>query len=181
MSSARRSRTAPAPAAPAANVPAAALYEAMQELVRIYQFRDRDRACYGRVTPNECYALEAIERAGGLSVNALAAALGLHKSNASRLADALVAKRYVARRADSRDGRGRRLTITARGAAAHAAIRAAVERRYAELLRDFPQELHGTLVALIRALGTEAAGRIGGGACVGGAPLGTTTKGAPCS
>jgi len=53
-------------------------YEALQELLRIYQFRDRDRACYGTVTANECYALEAIERAGGgTRVNDLAAALRL--------------------------------------------------------------------------------------------------------
>jgi MarR family 2-MHQ and catechol resistance regulon transcriptional repressor len=161
--SARCGPAASASTSPDASRSAAALYDAMQELVRIYQFRDRDRACYGRVTPNECYALEAVERAGALSVGELAAALGLHKSNASRIADALVAKRYVSRRADPRDGRGRRLTVTARGAAAHAAIRAGVEERYAELLARFPAEQHGVLVELIRVLGAEAAVRVGGG------------------
>ena len=67
-------------------------YAALQELVRIYQFRDRDVACYGDVSPDECYALEAIEAAGKARVGDLAAALNLHKSNASRLAAALEAK-----------------------------------------------------------------------------------------
>ncbi len=146
-------------AAPAA----AALYEAMQELVRVYQFRDRDRACYGAVTPNECYALEAVERAGALSVNALASALGLHKSNASRIVDALEAKRFVRRKGDPADGRVVRIEITARGAAAHAAIRAGVEARYAEILARVPAMVRKQLVELVRALGDEAAVRIGRG------------------
>ena len=48
-------------------------YEALQRLVRIYQFRDRDAACYGDVSPDECYALEAIEAEGALRVGDLAA------------------------------------------------------------------------------------------------------------
>jgi len=52
----------------------AAFYEALQALLRVYQFRDRDRACYGDITPHDCYALEAIERAGELLVSRLAAA-----------------------------------------------------------------------------------------------------------
>jgi DNA-binding MarR family transcriptional regulator len=140
---------------------AAALYEAMQALVRTYQLRDRDRACYGDVTPNECYALEAIERAGRVSVNELAAALGLHKSNASRLADALVDRGLVARRADPRDGRARRLEATPRGIVAHAAIRAGIEKRYRGLLAGVPAASRGALVALVRALTDEAAARIG--------------------
>lgn len=140
---------------------AAALYSALQELLRVYQFRDRDRACYGQVTPNECYALEAVKHARELSVNELAAALGLHKSNASRIAEALVAKGLLARRADARDARARRLRVTARGAAAHAAIRRLIVARYEALLAGTPQALRDGLVGLVRALGAEAAARIG--------------------
>lgn len=149
----------------------------MQELVRVYQFRDRDRACYGAVTPNECYALEAVERAGGLSVNALATALGLHKSNASRIVDALELKRFVRRKGDPDDGRAVRIEITAKGAAAHAAIRAGVEARYAEILARIPATARHQLVELVRALGAEAAARIGRGGCGEQA----TAKGSSCS
>lgn len=144
---------------------AAALYEAMQELVRVYQLRDRDAACYGDVSPNECYALEAIERARDLTVNALAATLGLHKSNASRIVGGLVEKGYVARRADGADRRAVRLAITPRGAAAHAAIRRSIEARYATLLAPLPPAIRHHLVGLLRALGEEAAARIGRRSC----------------
>ena len=137
----------------------------MQSLVRVYQLRDRDRACYGTVTPNECYALEAVERAGALSVNELAAALGLHKSNASRIADALEAKRFVRRRTDANDGRAWRLEVTAHGSAAHAAIRASIESRYAAILEAVPDATRAALVELVRALGAEAAARIGRPGC----------------
>jgi DNA-binding MarR family transcriptional regulator len=143
------------------SAPAAELYEAMQELVRVYQFRDRDRACYGQVTPNECYALEAIEKAGALSVNGLAAALGLHKSNASRIVDALEAKRFARRKSDADDGRAVKVEITAKGVATHAAIRAQVEARYGEILARVPAVARRQLVELVRALGLEAAARIG--------------------
>ena len=133
----------------------------MQALVRVYQLRDRDRACYGTITPNECYALEAIERAGALSVNELGVALGLHKSNASRIADALEAKRLVRRRTDANDGRAWRVEITAKGSEAHAAIRTGIERRYAALLDEVPEATRAALVDLVRALGAEAAARIG--------------------
>lgn len=140
---------------------AGALYDAMQQLVRSYQLRDRDRACYGSVTPNECYAIEAIERSGRLSVNELGAALGLHKSNASRIADALVARRLVARRPDPRDGRARALEVTARGRSVHAAIRASIERRYLRVLAGVPPAARAAVVALIRSLADEAKERIG--------------------
>ena len=147
------------PASPAAE--ASALYEAMQALVRVYQFRDRDRGCYGEVTPNECYALEALEASGGATVSALAAALALHKSNASRVVTALVRKGFAARRQDGNDARAVRVAITARGVAVHAAIRRSIERRYVELLRELPRSTRRDLVGLVRALGAEAAERIG--------------------
>ena len=164
------------PAARTATPESAALYDAMQELVRIYQFRDRDTACYGDVSPNECYALEAIERADGPTLNEVAAALGLHKSNASRIVEGLVRKGYVTRRTDLADRRAVRLAVTPGGAEVHATIRRRIEKRYATLLAPLSAATRRRLVALVRALGVEAGARIG---CAGGA----TTKmgGGACS
>jgi DNA-binding MarR family transcriptional regulator len=59
---------------------AAELFEAMSDLIRIYQFRDRDRTyCHG-ISVSQCYALEAVARHGPLTVNQLAAYLYLGKS-----------------------------------------------------------------------------------------------------
>jgi DNA-binding MarR family transcriptional regulator len=137
-------------------------YEALQELLRIYQFRDRDRACYGSVTPNECYALEAIDRAGVLSVGALAAALRLHKSNAGRLAATLEKRGLVRRETDDNDARGVRLRLTGDGARVHDGIRARVESRQAAILTTFPPGVRRAFVRLLSALTAEAAGRVGG-------------------
>ena len=35
-------------------------YEALSELLRVYQFRDRDRICCYDVSITQCYALEAL-------------------------------------------------------------------------------------------------------------------------
>jgi DNA-binding MarR family transcriptional regulator len=141
-----------------------AFYEALQELLRIYQFRDRDRACYGAVSAHECYALEAIGRAGALPIGALGAALGLHKSNASRLAAALEAKGFARREADADDGRGVRLRLTAAGRRTHDAIRAKVEARQAEILAAFPPAVRRSFVRLLGELAAEAAPRVGSSA-----------------
>jgi MarR family 2-MHQ and catechol resistance regulon transcriptional repressor len=138
-----------------------AFYEALQELVRIYQFRDRDRACYGAVSAHECYALEAIDRAGALGVGALAQALGLHKSNASRLAGALEAKGFVRREPNSDDGRGVRLQLTAAGRRTHDAIRAKVEARQAGILAGFPPAVRRAFVRLLGELAADASVRVG--------------------
>lgn len=137
-------------------------YEALQEFLRIYQFRDRDRACYGSVTPHECYALEAIHRAGVLSVGALAAALRLHKSNAGRLAATLEERGLVRRETDDHDARGVRLRLTGDGARVHDGIRARVESRQAAILTTFPPGVRRAFVRLLAALAAEATGRVGG-------------------
>jgi DNA-binding MarR family transcriptional regulator len=136
-------------------------YEALQRLVRIDQFRDRDAACYGDVSPDECYALEAIEAEGALRVGDLAAVLNLHKSNASRLARVLEAKGYVARSVERGDGRAVRLRITARGRAVHDAIRARVETIHAEILGAYAAATRSAIVRLLGELADEARVRVG--------------------
>src|SRR5688572_25941824 len=138
-------------------------YTALQELLRIYQFRDRDAACYGDLTPDECYSLEAIEAAGTLRVGDLAAALNLHKSGASRLATALEAKGYVTRARDRGDGRALALRITARGRRVHDVVRARVEGIHAEILVSFPPAVRKAFVQLLGELAAEARVRVGGG------------------
>jgi DNA-binding MarR family transcriptional regulator len=115
------------------------------------------------VTPNECYALEAIERAGALTVVGLADALGLHKSNASRLADALQDRGLLRREADSADGRAIRLVVTAQGRRTHDAIRARVLTLQNGILRRHPAAVRQAFVRLLGELAAEAACRARGG------------------
>src|SRR5437764_14408754 len=94
---------------------ALALQHAVADLVRVYQFRDRDRICCHDVSVTQCYALEALVRQGGMSMNDLAARLYLDKSTASRVVDALERKGYVTRLPHPEDRRAVILEASAAG------------------------------------------------------------------
>jgi DNA-binding MarR family transcriptional regulator len=100
---------------PTLDADAERLHAALSELVRIYQFRDRDRICCHDVSVTQCYALEALVRRGPSGLNELAAELFLDKSTASRVVAALKRKGYVSRAAHPEDGRAIVLQVTAAG------------------------------------------------------------------
>ena len=64
---------------------AAALQAAVSELVRVYQFRDRDRICCHDISVTQCYALETLVEHGPMRLSALAERLFLDKSTTSRV------------------------------------------------------------------------------------------------
>ena len=145
------------------------LAAALGELIRVVQFRDRDRACCYDVSVSQCYALKSIQQAGQATVNDLAGQLYLDKSTASRLAQSLVEKGYVARRPDPEDGRVVNLVVTAEGAALCAAIAAGEAREYADLLADFEPGVRSEMNRLVRKLGRCFASSVdasGGTCCV---------------
>jgi DNA-binding MarR family transcriptional regulator len=78
------------------------------------------------ITPREYAVLRNLAENGedGLSVNQLAALVGLSPSRASRLAESLTARGEVKRRPDETSGRSRRLTISETGLARIAQARA---------------------------------------------------------
>src|SRR5512139_3375572 len=82
---------------------AAAFHQALADLVRVYQFRDRDQICCHDVSVTQCYALETLVEHGPLRLGALAARLFLDKSTTSRVVSALVRKGYVEQRPDASD------------------------------------------------------------------------------
>ena len=71
---------------------------------------------------------------GAQSLNELAHAAGIDKSQMSRVVSGLTARRYVLRQSDATDGRGVRLTLSAAGRRlCQGLIRAAAERNHAFL------------------------------------------------
>jgi DNA-binding MarR family transcriptional regulator len=152
-----------------------AFYEALQAFLRVYQFRDRDRACYGDLTPNDCHALEAVAARGAARIADLATDLGLHKSNASRIASGLVDRGYLSRDPGEEDGRSVRLCVTPLGRARHAAVRRRVEAAHAAILARYPASTRRALPRLLDELRREAEARIvasGGGETSGGGEKG---------
>ena len=138
---------------------ATALHEALSELVRVYQFRDRDRICCHDISVTQCYALEALLRRGPSGLNELAAELYLEKSTASRVVATLERKRYVTRARHPDDGRAIVLTVTPAGRRLHDRIRAELITEAKTLLADFEPEVREGTARLIFRLARAAAAR----------------------
>jgi DNA-binding MarR family transcriptional regulator len=144
-----------------------ALYEALSELIRVYQFRDRDRICCYDVSVTQCYALEALARRSAMTLNDLAAHLYLDKSTASRVVDALERKAYVERTPHPEDRRAVQLTLTETGREMYRTIQRDILTEEKHLLAGFDPEVRQAMTQLITRLARAAAARVetGGGSC----------------
>jgi MarR family 2-MHQ and catechol resistance regulon transcriptional repressor len=145
------------------------LSAALGELIRVVQFRDRDRACCYDVSVSQCYALKSVVEAGALTINQLAAHLYLDKSTASRIANGLVDKGFLDRERDPEDGRVVHLVATPGGRRICAQIETDLADEYAELLSDFDPEVRAAITRLVSRLGRSFASRVdaeGGTCCV---------------
>ncbi|HSG08550.1 MAG TPA: MarR family transcriptional regulator [Longimicrobiales bacterium] len=145
------------------------LYGALNELLRVVQFRDRDLACCYDVSVTQCYALKAVVDGGPMTVNDLAARLYLDKSTASRVAGGLEDKGYVGRERDASDGRIVRLRATRQGVELCGRIEAELARAYARMLEDFDPEVRSAMIRLLGRLAGSFAARVdasGGSCCV---------------
>ncbi|MDH5805721.1 MAG: MarR family transcriptional regulator [Gemmatimonadota bacterium] len=141
---------------PEAASDAEALYTALSDLIRVYQFRDRDRICCYDVSITQCHALDVLTENEAMSVNDLAAHLYLDKSTTSRVVDALERKGYVERKTAQHDARARTLHMTEAGATLQDKIKQDILREEATLAEGFDQETRASLIALLQRL-TEAA------------------------
>lgn len=140
---------------------AEALHEALADLVRVYQFRDRDRICCHDVSVTQCHALEALLRRGPSTLNELAGELYLDKSTASRVVGALVRKGYVTKGRDRQDARAFALTVTASGRRLHERIRADLVAEERALIADVEPEVREAAARIIRRLARAAEARAG--------------------
>jgi MarR family 2-MHQ and catechol resistance regulon transcriptional repressor len=80
------------------------LHRVVAELVRRYQFRDRNEICCFGISVSQCYALEALGREGELTMSALAARMRLAVSTMTRVVDQLE-ERGLVRRLPGQDDR----------------------------------------------------------------------------
>jgi DNA-binding MarR family transcriptional regulator len=137
------------------------LHTALSELVRVYQFRDRDRICCHDISVTQCYALEALIRRGPSGLNELAAELYLDKSTASRVVATLERKKYVTRERHPDDGRAVVLSASPAGRRLYERIRTDLVAETRELLEDFEPEVRKGAARLILRLARAAAERSG--------------------
>ncbi len=146
---------------------AEALYEALGDLIRVYQFRDRDRICCHDLSITQCYALEVLTMRGGLTLNEMAAELYLDKSTASRVVAALERKGYVQRTEHPDDRRAILLEVTGVGRRLYEQIHGDIIEQEKGLLIDFDSGTRQSMTKLIRRIAAAAADRVeaSGGSC----------------
>ena len=146
---------------------AVALQAAVSELVRVYQFRDRDQICCHDVSVTQCHALEILVEHGQMRLSALAARLFLDKSTTSRVVGTLVKKGYVEQRADEADGRASALQATASGRRLCKRIANDLVAQQKQLLQDLDGDVREAVVKVIRGLARAADSRFRSGASTG--------------
>ncbi|WP_442110819.1 MarR family winged helix-turn-helix transcriptional regulator [Pseudomonas sp. NUPR-001] len=140
---------------------AEALYEAVNQLVRVYQFRDRDRICCYDVSVTQCYAVETLVKQGPLRLQALAEEMFLDKSTASRVVDTLERKGYVSRVEDPEDRRAVRVQATDAGADLYERIRADLIAEEKAMINSMAPEVRQGALTLLRQLTRAAEIRCG--------------------
>jgi MarR family transcriptional regulator, 2-MHQ and catechol-resistance regulon repressor len=131
---------------------ASALYQVMTELLRAYQFRDRDRLGYHGLTITQSYVLHILIQRGPLTLNELAAEMHLDKSTLSRMVDGLEGKQAVRRTANPADDRSTLIEATRSGTQRHERVEADIVAENAKLLSAFTAPTRRQLLVLIQLL-----------------------------
>ena len=148
-----------AEAAAALEKDAAALQAAVADLVRVYQFRDRDRICCHDISVTQCYALETLAEHGSMRLGALAERLFLDKSTTSRVVGALVKKGYVEQQVEAADRRATALYATPKGRRLCARITEDLIAQQKQLLQDLEPDVREAVVRVICGLARAADSR----------------------
>jgi len=138
------------------------LHEALSELVRVYQFRDRTRICCRDISVTQCHALDALVTAGESTLGRLAGALYLDTSTASRVVDSLVRKGYCRRERDPDDGRAVRLVATPAGRALRETIERDLIDAEKSLIADIDPDVRQATARLVARLARAARERFSG-------------------
>jgi MarR family 2-MHQ and catechol resistance regulon transcriptional repressor len=122
---------------------------AVSELVKKYQFRDRNETVAYGLSVSQAYALSALDGRGPLRMGELAAELQLSVSATTRVVDSLAARHLVQRSADASDRRICRVALTSRGTRLWRRIEAELLASEADVLRALaPSEREATIRAL---------------------------------
>jgi DNA-binding MarR family transcriptional regulator len=143
---------------------AAALQAAVADLVRVYQFRDRDRICCHDISVTQCYALETLAAHGPMRLSALADRLFLDKSTTSRVVGTLVRKGYAEQRPDAQDARATTICATRQGKALCARITDDLIAQQKQVLQDLDPGVRAGVVQVLERLARAADARFRSGA-----------------
>ena len=90
-------------------------HNSIVELIKKYQFRDRNELTSFGISVSQCYVLETLHFQGALTMKKLAEQMHLTISTITRLVDQLEEKKLVTRKQHHEDSRIRMIRLTAKG------------------------------------------------------------------
>ncbi len=141
---------------------AAAVFDVMTELLRVYQFRDRGRVNSHGLTVTQTYALEVILRRRDVTAKALALELALEKSTVSRLVEAMAERGLIERVSHPGDARAVLLRATPLGRRRYRNLRRDIVRENAAALRGLSRSQRATFIQTLERFAQAAKLRIRG-------------------
>lgn len=127
-------------------------HQQMIELIKKYQFRDRNQILSCGISVSQCYLLEVLHTQGELTVNEVAQKMYLSISTITRIVDQLVKKKYVSREESLNDRRVRVLKLTKDGEAVYQASWQNVFQSEKIILENFPPEHREMLIQFLKML-----------------------------
>jgi DNA-binding MarR family transcriptional regulator len=122
-------------------------YRVFAELVRGYQFRDREGICCHGLSVSQCYSLEAVYMNGPMTMGELASHLYLELSTVTRIVDSLVTKGLANRAEDAKDRRVCRVRLTRKGRSLVTKIRGELVKEHEAVLRAVPSESREAVIS----------------------------------
>lgn len=128
------------------------LHAALTDLVRHYQFRDRNEICCHGVSVAQCYALESLGVSEGLTMGELAASQRVAVSTMTRVVDQLVSRGLVERRPDASDRRVLRVFPTAEGRRLLTTLTEELVRAESAILARIPEAHRDSVLLAVEAL-----------------------------
>lgn len=128
------------------------LYGVFSDMLRRYQFRDREQICCHGVSVSQCYTLEALDRCDSMTMGDLAAHLCLKMSSMTRVVDALFESGLVRRVDDPEDRRICRVQISAKGRALVAKVQKGLVEEYERVLQNVPAASREAVIQAVTSL-----------------------------
>jgi DNA-binding MarR family transcriptional regulator len=133
------------------------LHRLMTELVKRYQFRDRNRICCFGISVSGCYALDELAERGDQTMQALAGRMFLSVSTMTRVVGQLVRRGLVSRRRDPGDGRVVWVSLSREGKDVLARIHQGLVDSQREILRPLSSRERAAVLQVLGQL-AEAVG-----------------------
>jgi DNA-binding MarR family transcriptional regulator len=129
------------------------LHRATKELIKRYQFRDRNQICCHGLSVSQCYVLDALAEEGDHTMQGLAGRMNLAISTMTRVVAQLVRHGYARRRRAPEDGRVVHVAITPRGKEILATINRSLIESQKAILRALPKGQWEGAIAVVEGLG----------------------------